>query len=460
MNRLWVQLTVAFGLVTIIGIAVAALLANNQVDTQFRRFVMHNQMAAFLEPDLVDYYARNGTWAGVDSIFGGRRGPGGMMMGPGRGMQHGAPGLILTDAAGQVVYSSGAGEPTQVSRQEIANALPLQWNQQTVGYLLTTGPGPAELTQPAQTFLTQTNRALFQAALLAGGLGVLVGVVIAWQLSAPLGRLAAAARQISQGRLDQRVPVKGANEVANLARAFNEMAASLQQAETLRQNLVADVAHELRTPISVIQGNLRAILDDVYPLEKAEIATIYNETLTLGRLVQDLRELTQAEAGQLSLNIQPAQLPPLIKNTVNLFAELAREKEIELGVNLPAELPPALIDTDRVRQILQNLLSNALRHTPGGGKITISAAATNSHIRVVIVDAGPGIPAQNLPHVFDRFWRADKSRSREQGGSGLGLAIAKQLVETQGGQIGVDSPTRPETGSRFWFTVPVASVAP
>jgi signal transduction histidine kinase len=298
--------------------------------------------------------------------------------------------------------------------------------------------------------------------------------------------LATAARRISQGQLDQRVPVNGADEVAGLAQAFNDMAANLQQAETLRRNLVADVAHELRTPLSVIQGNLRAILDDVYPLEKSEIAAIYDETLILNRLINDLRELAQAEAGQLSLNIQPTELTPLIEGAADLFVELTREKAVNLEVTLPDNLPLVLADPDRTQQILFNLLTNALRHTPEGGTIGVlvdeaesgqsskgaegqgsdflsahpSPKFTNhtpaTLIRVSITDTGPGIPAEDLPHVFDRFWRADKSRSREQGGSGLGLAIARQLVEAQGGQIRVESDGVSGQGSRFWFTLPIA----
>ncbi len=495
MNKLWVRLTLAFGLVIITAIIVVAVLGNYQIGTQFRRFMFHNQLVEpALGPALSEYYAQNQTWAGVETVFSNVRGPGGS--GFGRGMRHGAPKFILTDAGGRVVYDgAGTDVSSQLNRQEIAEAIPIQWRNQTVGYLtVDMPPGQAMLTGPAQIFLNQTPRLLLQAGLIAGGLGVLLGVIIARGLSAPLGRLAAAARRISRGELNQRVPVKGTEEVADLARAFNEMAAHLQQAETLRRNMMADIAHELRTPLSVLQGNLQAILDDVYPLEKGEIAVIYDETLVLNRLINDLRELAQAEAGQLSLNIQPTALPPLVEGAVDLFAELAREKEINLKINLPHNLPPVLADSDRVRQVLHNLLANALRHTLAGETIGISvegqadprqangqpsaacpatvgsvewaggghtpqpvpAWVSATFVRISVTDTGPGIPAEDLPHVFDRFWRADKSRSREHGGSGLGLAIARQLVEAHGGQIGVESEGVPGRGSRFWFALPVA----
>jgi two-component system OmpR family sensor kinase len=460
MNKLWIRLTLAFGLVTMTAIIIIAALSTYQIITQFHRFMANSQVIEVtLEPNLVKYYAQNSSWTGVETVFRNIRGSG---MGRRQMMRYNAPKFTLVDVTGRVVYDeTGRNVSTQLNPQAIAEAIPIEWQNQTIGYLAVDAPrGQTILTSPAQVFLYQTPRVLLQAGLIAGGLAVLMGIIIARGLSAPLGRLATAARRISQGELDQRVPVRGANEVADLAQAFNEMAANLQQAESLRRNLVADVAHELRTPLSVIQGNLRAILDDVYPLDKAEIASIYDETLILSRLINDLRDLAQAEAGQLGLNIQPTALSPLIEGAVDLFAELAREKEVNLKITLPDNLPSVLADPDRVRQVLHNLLTNALRHTPDGGEIGILAEPsvddTVSSVRVSVTDTGPGIPPEDLPHVFDRFWRADRSRSREHGGSGLGLAIARQLVQAQEGQIGVESEGAPGQGSRFWFTLPVA----
>jgi two-component system OmpR family sensor kinase/two-component system sensor histidine kinase BaeS len=469
MNRLWVRLSLAFGLVTLTAIIIAALLANYQVSAEFRQFVTHGQMIDTVAPELVQYYAVAGSWEGVETVVANLPGPGmGQAQGQGRGMRRGAPSLLLADASGRVLYdSAGSRQGDPLSRAELAGAVPLEWQAKTVGYLLPAGRGQSQLPASAQLFLDRVNLSLFQAALIAGILGLLIGVVIARGLTAPLGRLAAAARRISQGRLEERVPVNGAEEFVELAEAFNEMAANLQQAETLRRNLVADIAHELRTPLSIIQGNLQAILEDIYPLEKAEIASIYDETLILNRLISDLRELVQAEAGQLSLDLQPTDLAPTITTVVDLFSELAREQEIELTTDLPLNLPLVQADEHRLRQVFHNLLANALRHTPAGGQVTVAVDGppkngsgqpdTAAFLRVSVADTGPGIPSADLPHVFDRFWRADKSRSREQGGSGLGLAIARQLVEAHGGHIGVESEGVPGHGSRFWFTLPVVS---
>ncbi len=298
------------------------------------------------------------------------------------------------------------------------------------------------------------NRALLQAGVIAGVLGIVLGLLFARSIAAPLSQLATAAHRFALGDLDERVPVHGTEEMAEAAQAFNDMAASLKEAEILRRNLVADIAHELRTPLTVIQGNLQAILDDVYPLEKREIATVFDETLVLGRLVSDLRDLSQAEAGQLHLSVQPIEVQSVLDSVRNAFADLARQQGVHLNGTDAYGIPPVMADPDRLRQILNNLVSNALRHTPEDGTVAIMAEAQASgQIRFSVTDTGPGIPSEDLAQVFGRFWRAERSRSREHGGSGLGLAIARQLVEAQGGEIGVESEVG--RGSVFWFTLPV-----
>jgi two-component system OmpR family sensor kinase/two-component system sensor histidine kinase BaeS len=460
MNKLWVRLTLAFGLVAAVAIIIVAVLGNYRVSTQFRQFVNRSQMMeSSLAPQLANFYAQRNSWAGVETVFENSPELPVMGMGRGPGMGRGTPQFTLADANGHVVYAEAeVNTPGQLNKRELAQALPLISHNNLVGYLSVDTPpsGQMMMTGPAQAFLGQINRILFQAGIIAGILAIVMGIVMARNLSAPLGRLAAAARQVSRGEFDQRVPVKGATEIADLSATFNDMAGHLQESETLRRNLVADVAHELRTPLSVIQGNLQAILDDVYPLDKAEIAAIYDETLILNRLIGDLRELAQAEAGQLNLNIQSTNLALLVASSVDAFAELTRQKNIVLAVDVPDGLPPAQADPDRVRQILHNLLSNALRHTPEGGTIDVAAAAIapDGQIKITVSDTGSGIPAEDLPRVFDRFWRADRSRSREYGGSGLGLAITRQLVAAHGGRIGVESNGVPGQGSQFWFTLP------
>jgi two-component system OmpR family sensor kinase/two-component system sensor histidine kinase BaeS len=241
------------------------------------------------------------------------------------------------------------------------------------------------------------------------------------------------------------------------------MATDLAEAERLRRNLVADVAHELRTPMSVLQGNLRAILDDVYPLERTEVASLYDETRLLSRLIDDLHELALAEAGQLPLHVQPVDPVDIIQTTVANMAVVAESEDVNLSVDLPdpGGLPLVQADPDRLAQVLRNLLANALRHTPTGGQVTVGAEPSSDEpgfVQITVTDTGEGIAPEDLSCVFDRFWRADRSRSRDQSGiragAGLGLTIARQLVEAHGGRITVESA--PGQGTRFAFTLPVA----
>jgi len=443
-------------LVALIGIGSVALLINYGVGTEFRRYLAHNWVAG--QEDLISrlqaFYQRRGNWQGVEEVLeGALRG----YKGRGRGPGHRGIILMLADAQGVVVYNR-RGEHTgaELSQQQRSQALPIQIDGDTIGYLAVEPIGRVGLGPREETFLNQLNRILLLAGLLAGGLSILLGVVFSQRLSAPLARLAAAARALATGDLNTRVRVNGSDEIRAAAEAFNSMAEELQRAETLRRNLVADVAHELRTPLTVLQGNLRALLDGVYPLEQAEIANLYDETRLLSRLVEDLHQLAQAEAGQLRLDMHPVDLIELVQQTVDSFAIAVEAKSITLDVDLPPGLPLVKADPDRTAQVLRNLLSNALQHTPPGGAIGIqvSASVSSPYLRVTVTDTGPGISPEDLPHVFDRFWRGEKSRARDRGGAGLGLAIAKSLVEAMGGQIGAES--EPGCGSRFWFTLTTA----
>ena len=476
MNRLWVRLTLAFVLVTLVGVSTVALLANLSASSQFRHYLARNEMIGWDNPstglrtslaeDLAAYYEHQGSWDSVEIVFGDMGGP--VQPGQGRGPRYrGRASTLLANGQGLVVYDSQdqrVGDT--LSRSEQRLAIPIQIEERTVGFLLATPPSRGQLRPQEQSFLDQVNRALLLAGALAGALSILLGLGLSRGLTAPLARLTAAARYIAGGDLGQRVPETGSTEIAALGRAFNQMAADLEKAEELRRNLVADVAHELRTPLSVLQGNLRAILDGVYPLEQAEIAALYDESRLLSRLVDDLHELAQAEAGQLHLDLRPTDLVEVIQTTVANFAIAAEAKEIKLKTDLADALPPVLADPDRLAQIMRNLLSNALRHTPEGGQVTVSATVLPSTlhstssilpaVRIVVADTGEGIPPDDLPHVFDRFWRASGemgSRSRERGGSGLGLAIARRLVQAHGGQMGIESEVG--QGSRFWFSLPL-----
>ncbi|ABU57597.1 sensor histidine kinase [Roseiflexus castenholzii] len=465
-RRLWVQLALAFALVTTLSVLLTALLANMRAGADFRAFLAQSQAQQLdLLPRLAAYYATHRDWDGVETVFASIRGMGPRGMGPGSpGMLRGPLELVLTDTEGRVIYSSAAGSGTaaRLNRDDMRQAMPVIVDGTTVGYLMARLQRDTALSTAAQRFLAELNETLVQAGLLATVFGLILGIVIARSLTTPIDHLARAARRLASGDLTRRAPVAGPVEVASAAEAFNAMAASLEEAEQARRRLLADIAHELRTPLSVIQGNLRALLDDVFPLEKDEIATIYDETLLLSRLVADLRELTLAEAGQLRLDLAPVDVAGVVAQSMALFTAQALEKQVTLHTECEPDLPPVLADADRIAQALNNLLSNALRYTPEGGTVRIIASRARQSVCTVpetdmicirVIDTGPGIPAADLPRVFDRFWRADRGRARAHGGTGLGLAIARQLVLAHGGAMGVES--EPGKGACFWFTLPV-----
>ena len=461
MNRLWVRLTLAFIFVALISAAVVAVLATTSADNQFREYLNRRDTLAQsgLLTDLSNYYQRAGSWTGAESILANFSPNESVHQGSGSGSGSGGrgrPPLLLADANGLVIYDERNERlGTSFTAAELASTLPISANNQVAGYLLLGAQGRGTLSPNEQNFLDQLRGTLILAALIAAGLGIAIGLLMSRTLAAPLSKLSGAARAFAAHQWDQRVAVNGTQEMADVATAFNDMADSLQQAEALRRNLMADVAHELRTPLTVIQGNLRAILDGVYPLEREEIATLYDETRLLQRLVDDLRELALAEAKQLKLNTLPIDLRPLIEATISTFGVAAETQAITLSARFPDQLLLVLADSDRVGQVIRNLVGNALRHTSTGGSIAVEVTTTADRVRVSVIDSGEGIPPEDLPHVFDRFYRGDRSRARSSGGSGLGLAITKSLVEAMGGAIGVDSQS--DAGSTFWFTLPVAA---
>lgn len=314
---------------------------------------------------------------------------------------------------------------------------------------------PPDQAAMLETFARQYFPRQIAGFIIFGGLfGVIAGVLLARSFVRPLDKLAESARQFGPRNLSHRAKVEGTEEIQAVAQSFNEMAERLEEAETLRRNLLADVAHELRTPVTVIQGNLRAILDDVYPLEKEEVARLYEQTRLLTRVIDDLRELAQAEASQLSLNMTEVDVARLVKETAVSFQPIAQNQQIELHAELLGHIPTIQADAARLHQSVHNLVDNALRHTPAGGHILLQVEQVGSALQIRVQDSGEGMTPQQLNRVFDRFYRADPSRSRESGGSGLGLAIVRAIVKAHGGEVTAVSPG-PNQGSTFSLTLPL-----
>jgi len=305
-------------------------------------------------------------------------------------------------------------------------------------------------------FSSRIRNGIWGATLIAAGLGVLVALWIAGRIGKPVAELTRATRAIARGGPAPLVPVTGRDELAELGQAFNQMAAQLAAEEQQRRRLFAGIAHELRTPLAVIQGTLEGMLDRVVEPTPERIAGLHSQALLLKRLITDLRDLSLAQAGQLQLNRRTIDISGVVRETLEAMAPLADERTVALRVEAPAHLSPVNADPDRLRQVVQNLVENALRHTPAGGEVRILLQdGDGDGIRMAVADTGSGIGAEDLPHIFDHFYRADASRTRRSGGTGMGLAIVKSLVEAHGGRVSVESA--PGAGSRFTVTLPRAS---
>lgn len=286
-------------------------------------------------------------------------------------------------------------------------------------------------------------------------MGCAFGVIISRRLVAPLSRLAEIVRQVGGRDFKLRVEPQGSTEIQDLARAFNEMAAQLEISEKLRNSLVADVAHELRTPLTVMLSNLRALIDDLYPLTKTEILTLFDQTRHLNRLVNDLHELSLADAHELTILQEALNLNALLGSIAEIFKPIAEAENINFTIEIPTESLIVFGDHVRLRQVIQNLLVNALRHTPSGGKITLRLELKGQQVCLKIIDTGDGIPAKHLAYIFERFYRADKSRNQANGGTGLGLAIGKAIIEAHDGEISVDSQTTNPNRTCFTILLPI-----
>jgi len=304
-------------------------------------------------------------------------------------------------------------------------------------------------------FLNGVNRSLLIAGATGAAVAILLGLVLTRQIIRPIRDLKKGAAHVAAGDLAYRVKVDPKDEFGELTKSFNSMAASLESSEQARRRLFADITHELRTPLSIIEGTVDAMLDGVFEPDSSNLGSIKEETTKLTRLVADLRDLALAESGQLKLELEATDLGKLVLLRVSQAEVVAREKDVRLETNIAEGLPQVRVDGRRIEQVVTNLINNALEHTPPDGTILVSVAPQKGELTVSVTDTGVGIPVEHLPHVFERFYRVDEARSREAGGAGLGLAIAKQMVELHGGRIWVESEVG--KGSRFSFTLPILS---
>ena len=476
-NSLWTRLMGVFLGVIVVGVIVMVVSVQLSTAAQLRRRVLSDDVAQAnaLAVLLAGYYSQNGSWSGVESYLASGRqvqntpqvgmGPG--MMGPGM-MDHWEDWMgvtrstgplvdrvVLLDSTGRVIADTGqASLGEQHPAHHAENGVQIIVNGETVGTVLAGSMIEPVLNPADEDFLHSVNLSIMLTSAIVGLLALVLGSLLFRQITSPLRALSQSAQAVADGDLRQRVVIQSNDEIGRVARSFNRMAESLAQADVQRRNLIADVAHELRTPLTVIQGNLEALMDGVYDLTPENVAAVHKQTVVLTRLVADLRDLALAEAGQLRLELKTIDLADVITQASEGLEIHAHEKGVALKHEVAGNLPEIQADEQRITQVLYNLMSNALRHTPTGGTITTTAELRDGQVLVSVRDTGTGIAPEDLPHIFERFYRADRSRARSTGGSGLGLTISKQIIEAHGGQIWAQSWLG--AGSTFAFSLPLS----
>ncbi len=444
LSILW-WLALAFAGVALAGILITVFLVRRNVNQALDTWQSQRTMETLMGP-LVTYYQQHGSWEGLETW-----------------LQQGAPGAerrqlqalartpwVLTDPQGRPILGTWR---KPLPRQWVRERIPIEVDGQVVGWFwspptrLERAIGAAE-----RLFMEQVQQAAWRSAALALLLALLGGFLMAYAFARPVRRLTQALTRVARGHLGLQVePPDWSAELSQLTEAFNHMSAALARAEYLRKQMTADLAHDLRTPISVIMGYAEALKEGLIEPDEEVFETLYRETHYLQRLVDDLRLLSLHDAGRLSLNRQRVDVRDLLRQVVQGFEPQARARAITLRLEVPSEPLPAFLDPDRIRRVLDNLMSNALRHTPEKGRITLKAQRDDGFVVLEVADTGEGIPPEHLPYVFERFYRVDKARTRDGRSSGLGLAIVKALVEAHGGRVAVESQVGRGTRFRLWL---------
>lgn len=450
-RSLTVKLVLAFLLTSVAGIALAAILIRQLVIVEFDTYVVAQRRTEFTSA-ATQYYVAQGSWQGVSEWMRAARGGG-----AGRGMERGGPERIvfeLADASGTLVLSP---EPRRIGQpveaQTLARGAPILVNAQVIGTVLT--PERTSFRDgPERNYLVRTDWALGAAALGAALIALVIGILLARVITRPVREITAAARAIASGDLHQQVPVRSHDDLGILATQFNRMSSDLARATRLRRQMTADIAHDLRTPLTVIAGYLEALRDGMVSASPKRFAAMYDETRVLLRLVEDLHVLSLADAGALTLNKQQLGVQHLLERAAATYQIAAEQHGVALHVEVSPEVPAIHADAEQIARVLHNLIGNALRHTPSGGRITLSACTREQAIELSVSDTGSGIPQEHLPNIFERFYRADPSRQEQTGGAGLGLAIVRSIIEAHGGSVAVEST--PGQGSTFRVRIPIA----
>ena len=450
MRSISTKLIIAFLSIGIVSVAVIFVTALWNTRQEFISF-LSDQSRNNIVTTLANYHQQTGSWEGVEFIF--IQNPD--RPGQGMGMGPGGPHMVmmqpftLTDKDGYVIVENGRfrkGE--RIPEEELELGEIITENDKVVGILIPLRQ-QFQGSQRELQFIERTNRILFLGALIAAIIALGLGIFLSRTITRPIRELTKATHAISEGDLSQQVQVRTSDELGELAQAFNKMSAELSRSVNTRKQMTADIAHELRTPLSLILGHAEAVHDGVLPPTKENFEIIREEAARLDHLVDDLRTLSLADAGELSINLQTIEPGRLLQEVASLYQYQTQKKNISLELDVAPHLPTLEVDPGRMTQVLTNILDNATRHTPEGGVITLSAKQKGDHVEFAIQDSGLGLPAEETERIFERFYRADSSRQRGDGGSGLGLAIAKSIVQAHNGQLSAES----EAGKGLKITV-------
>jgi two-component system, OmpR family, sensor histidine kinase BaeS len=449
MRSITIKLILAFLSIGIISVAVIFITARWNTRQEFIRFLTEQDRSNIVA-QLTEYYENNGTWAGAEVYMypdSGHQGPGG---GPPRRIP-----FILTDPKGAVLIANDRYKVgDKVSTSDLKQGVSISEDGRVVGVLV---PMPMPFQgQPREVeFIQRINLYLVYGALVGMVIALLLGIILSRTLTRPIRELTRATHAVSEGDLSQQVPVRSRDELGELARAFNKMSSELSRSVNARKQMTADIAHELRTPLSLILGHAEAVHDGVLPPSRENFEIIREEATRLEHLINDLRTLSLADAGELSMQVETIDPQRLIQEVYSLYQYQAQKKNITFELDTAPNLPLIEVDPGRMTQVLTNILDNAMRHTPEGGRIILAALEADDMVELSVQDSGPGLDIEEADRIFERLYRADPSRYREDGGSGLGLAIAKSIVQAHGGQISAES--KPGSGLKIKICLPKKS---
>jgi signal transduction histidine kinase len=447
MNSLRFRLFISFVIIAMVALFGVAIFAIQGAQRLVQDFVGRGGLlgAENLVNELEQYYQENQSWQGAESLFFSR--------GQGEGRGRGGGNLGLVDGQGVLLFPPNTSVSPEILQSLVDGGVSLVVDGEKVGTLVHLVESAINSQEFSQSMVNLITRAALNAALIAGVISLLLALAGSYLLERPVSELIKVVESIAHGDLTRRVEVKNPQELKRLGDSFNDMAASLQRAEQNRRAMTADIAHELRNPLAVQRANLEAIQDGIFPLTRASLEPVLEQNRLLNRLVEDLRTLALADAGELSLVRRPTDLRNLIQGALERFNVDIAGKNISLNHKLPHDLPLVNIDPERIVQILHNLLQNAIRYTPQAGVIDVALSVDGPWVEVSVHDSGPGIPPHSLPHLFERFYRDDPGRGREDGTTGLGLSIARKLAEAHAGTL--TARNHPQGGALFVLRLPM-----